>query len=204
MGYYRDHVVPRLLNRLGANARLAPWRQRVCEGLSGTIVEIGFGSGLNAPYYPTKVEHVYVIEPSEIAMKLAEKRVRSARVPIEQVGADAHAIPLADGSCDMALSSFALCSVEDPSFALRQVWRVLKPGGQYHFLEHGRAPSFAVALSQRMIDPVQRRITGGCHLTRRPLELVREAGFEILWSDEGSVPGPKPWTYLTAGVATKM
>jgi ubiquinone/menaquinone biosynthesis C-methylase UbiE len=175
----------------------------VCEGLSGTVVEIGFGSGLNVPFYPTKVEHVYAIEPSALAMKLARKRIRDAMMPIEHAGNDAHALPLADESSDMALSSFSLCSVEDPAFALRQVWRVLKLGGQFHFLEHGLAPTRVLAVSQRMIDPLQRRVFG-CHLTRRPLELVREAGFELLWSDEGPVRGPKPWTYLSAGVAVKM
>jgi ubiquinone/menaquinone biosynthesis C-methylase UbiE len=203
MAYYRDHVAPRLLNRACANARLAPWRQMVCEGLSGTIVEIGFGSGLNVPFYPTKLEQVYAVEPSPLAMKLAEKRIRAAMVPIELVGHDAHAIALADDSCDMALSTFTLCSVEDPAFALRQVWRVLKPGGQYHFLEHGLAPTFALSLAQRMIDPLQHHLTE-CHVTRRPLELVRDAGFELLWSDEGPVKGPKPWSYLSAGVAVKI
>jgi ubiquinone/menaquinone biosynthesis C-methylase UbiE len=103
----------------------------------------------------------------------------------------------------MALSSFTLCSVEDPGFVLRQVWRVLKPGGQYHFLEHGLAPTFVLSMTQRMIDPLQRKVFG-CDLTRRPLELVREAGFEMLWSEEGPVRGPKPWTHLSAGVAIKL
>jgi ubiquinone/menaquinone biosynthesis C-methylase UbiE len=175
----------------------------VCEGLRGTIVEIGFGSGLNVPFYPTKLDHVYAVEPSAIAMKLARTRIRDAMVPIEYAGTDAHALDLADESCDMALSSFTLCSVEDPGFVLRQVWRVLKPGGQFHFLEHGIAPTFGVSSMQRAIDPLQLRVFG-CHLTRRPLPLVREAGFEMLWSDEGPVRGPKPWTYLSAGVAIKM
>ncbi len=175
----------------------------VCEGLSGTIVEIGFGSGLNVPLYPTKLERVYAVEPSAVAMKLARKRIRDAMVPIEFAGTDAHELELADESCDMALSSFTLCTVEDPGFVLRQVWRVLKPGGQFHFLEHGMAPTLGVSSLQRVIDPLQRRVFG-CHLTRRPLELVREAGFEMLWVDEGPVRGPKPWTYLSAGVAIKI
>ncbi len=101
------------------------------------------------------------------------------------------------------LSTFTLCTVEDPGFVLRQLWRVLTPGGQYHFLEHGLAPTFALSLTQRVIDPLQRHLTQ-CHLTRRPLELVRDAGFELLWSDEGPVEGPKPWSYLSAGVAIKI
>ncbi|MGA7835309.1 MAG: class I SAM-dependent methyltransferase [Acidimicrobiales bacterium] len=204
MGYYSDHVVPRLLNRVGAASRLAPWRQMACEGLSGTVVEIGFGSGLNVPFYPTKIERVFAVEPSSLAMKLGAKRIRSAMVPIERVGGDAHAIPLDDETCDMALSSFTLCSVDVPAFVLRQVWRVLKPGGQYHFLEHGLAPTFGLALTQRVLDPLQRKLAGGCHLTLRPLALIREAGFELLWSDEGPISGPKPWSYLSAGVAIKM
>ena len=204
MAYYRDHVAPRLLSRVFAAQRLAPWRQMACEGLSGTIVEIGFGSGRNVPFLPTRVEHVYAVEPSELAMKLARARVRSARVPIERVGNDAHALSLGDETCDMALSSFTLCSVEDPSFVLRQLWRVLKPGGQFHFLEHGLAPTAGVATLQRALTPLERRVAGGCRLTRQPLAMVREAGFELLWSEEGPVRGPRPWCYLSAGVAIKM
>ena len=113
MAYYREHVEPRLMNRACGAKGFAPWRQMVCEGLSGTVVEIGFGSGHNVPFYPTKIDVVYYVEPSALALRLAAKRVKSAFVAVEQVGGDAQAIPLADETCDTALSSFTLCTVDD-------------------------------------------------------------------------------------------
>ncbi|HVA69966.1 MAG TPA: class I SAM-dependent methyltransferase [Acidimicrobiales bacterium] len=200
---YNDDVLPRLMNWACGARALAPWRQKVCEGLSGAVVEIGFGSGHNVPYYPSEIDVVYALEPDAIALKLAKKRIASAFVSIKPVGLDGQSIPLDDASCDMALTTFTLCTVPDPALALRELWRVLKPGGQLHFLEHGLGPGRALAFSQRLLDPLERRIAGGCHLTRQPLTLVRGADFEMVWSQVGPAKGPKPWSYFSLGVAAK-
>jgi len=204
MGFYGEKILPRIIDRACGVQTLAPWRQKVCEGLSGKVVEIGFGSGRNVPYYPSNIEVVYAVEPESLALKLATKRIESAFVTIEHVGLDGQSIPLSDGSCDAALSTFTLCTVPDPAAVLQEVSRVLKPGGQFHFLEHGLAPSRALALTQRLLNPLEMRIAGGCHLDRRPLAFIRDAGFELLWSDEGPAKGPKPWSYFSAGVAVKI
>jgi ubiquinone/menaquinone biosynthesis C-methylase UbiE len=204
VGFYGEKILPRLIDRACGSARFAPWRQRVCEDLSGKVIEIGFGSGLNVPYYSSKIEVVYAIEPESLALKLARKRINNAFVSIEHAGLDGQVLPLSDGSCDAALSSFTLCTVPDPAAVLQEISRVLKRGGQFHFLEHGLAPTPALALTQRLLNPLEIRLAGGCHLDRRPLELIREAGFELLWSDEGPAKGPKPWCYLSAGVAVKI
>lgn len=203
MALYRDIVAPRLIDWACGATTLTPWRERVCEGLSGAVVEIGFGSGHNAPFFSSAIERVYAVEPALHARQLAIQRVTDCAVPVEFIGDEASSIPLPNSSCDAALSSFTLCSVMDPGLALSELWRVLKPKGRLHVLEHGLAPSRALALSQRLLTPVQRRLAGGCHLDRRPLELVRDAGFEFVWSEEGPASGPRPWSYFSAGVAVK-
>lgn len=202
MGTYREVVVPRLIDWACGAASFAPWRRQVCDGLAGTVVEIGFGSGHNVPYYPDDVEVVYAIEPAALAIKLAQKRVAATLVPIEHVGLDGQALPLADASCDAALSTFTLCTVPDPARALAELRRVLRPGGRLHVLDHGLAPTPGLALAQRVLDPFEQRLAGGCHLTREPLALIRDAGFELLWTKVGPARGPRPWCYFSAGVAT--
>ncbi|CAN5502270.1 class I SAM-dependent methyltransferase [soil metagenome] len=202
MGLYADRVLPRIVNLSCGTADLDTWRERATEGLCGEVVEIGFGSGLNVPHYPDEVEVVHAIEPSVVALRLARERIDASPARIENHGLVAEQLPLADRSCDSALSTFTLCTIADVEAALAEIRRVLRPGGRLHFLEHGHAPDERVATWQRRFEPVQRRVAGGCHLTRRPDELVRAAGFDIDWVDHGYAKGPKPWTWLSVGVAT--
>jgi len=202
MGLYRDHVVPRLVDVACGTAGLARWRTRVCDGLAGRVVEIGFGAGRNVPFYPAEVTTVYAVEPSTASMKMAFKRNAASRVRIEHVGLDGGEIQLADGSCDAALMTFTLCTVSDPRQVLAEIRRVLVPGGQLHFLEHGIAPEPSIARWQVRLDPWERRLADGCHLTRDALELVTEAGFLIETVEQRYARGPKPWSYFTLGVAT--
>src|SRR3954453_9850717 len=126
MGLYGDHVVPRLID-VGCNMKEAmPQRQRVCAGLSGEVVEIGFGSGSNVPFYPAAVTRVAAVEPADIGWKLAAKRLRGAPVPVERSGLDGQSLPFADDSFDTALSTWTLCSIPDVDAALRELRRVLK------------------------------------------------------------------------------
>lgn len=203
MGLYRTYVVPRVVDVVCSTRALAHWRERVCEGLSGKIVEIGFGAGRNVGYYPDGVTTVFALEPSTTSMKWAYRRHASARVRIEHVGLDGGSIALGDESCDAALMTFTLCTVPDPLQVLGEVRRVLAPGGCLHFLEHGLAPDPAVARWQHRIDPFEQRLGDGCHLTRDARALVEAAGFVIEHLEQRYVRGPKPWSYLTLGVATQ-
>ncbi|HXZ62685.1 MAG TPA: class I SAM-dependent methyltransferase [Acidimicrobiales bacterium] len=204
MGLYRDHVLPHLVDMTCGTKALDPWRARAAEGLSGRVVEIGFGSGRNVPHYPPEVHHVLAVEPSARARHLAEQRVARAGVPVEHIGLDGQQIPLDDATCDAALCTFTLCTVPDARRALAEVRRVLRPGGTFHFLEHGLSPDPAVARWQHRLDPLQRRLADGCHLTRDPMVLVEEAGFVLGYAEQRYARGPKPWSYMTLGMAANL
>jgi SAM-dependent methyltransferase len=179
MGVYGEHVLPRVIDVLGGLKSAEPLRRRACTGLEGRVVELGFGSGHNAPFYPEAVERVAAIEPADLGWRLAEKRVRAARVPVERAGLDGQSLPFGDDSFDTALSTWTLCTIPDVATALSEVRRVLKPGGTLHFLEHGLAPDERVRVWQHRLEPLQKRVFGGCHLTRPIVDLLTAAGFTI-------------------------
>ena len=203
MGFYNEQVVPRLVEWTLGTSGFDKYRARTAEGLSGRVVEIGFGSGLNLPHYPPEVQDVLAVEPAHVARQRAERRIRAAAARVEHVGLDGQKLPLEDASCDAALRTFTLCTVPDPSLALGELLRVLKPAGTVHFLEHGLSPDPGVAKWQHRIEPIQRRLADGCHLTRDPSTLVEQAGFVMQRNEQRYVQGPKPWCWLTLGVAAK-
>jgi ubiquinone/menaquinone biosynthesis C-methylase UbiE len=184
MGVYGEQVLPRCINVVCGMASMVPLRERVCAGLHGRVLEIGFGSGLNVPHYPAAVTAVAAVEPAETGWKLAQKRVQAASTLVERVGLDGQSLPLPDDSCDAALSTFTLCTIPDVARALQEVRRVLKPGGELHFVEHGLAPDEKVRRTQHRFEPIQKRLFGGCHLTRPIADLLRDAGFAITELDE--------------------
>lgn len=202
MGLYDDRVLPHLVNLTCGAKGMERYRSRALEGLTGEVVEIGFGTGLNSPLYPPEVTRVWAVEPSMRSRELASDRIRASVTRIEHVGLDGQHLPLPDHSCDAGLSTFTLCTIPDPLLALTEMRRVLRPGTELHVLEHGLAPDKDVVRWQQRIEPWQKRLAGGCHLTRDVSDLLSEAGFVDLRITKRYVKGPKPWSYFSYGVAT--
>lgn len=201
MGWYEDRVLPRLIHLTCANRAMAPLRQRAMEGLSGTVLEVGFGSGGNVGLYPPEVERVLGVEPSETARKMAQKRIDRSPIPVELVGLDGQSIPLEDASVDNALSTWTLCTIPDAQAALREIRRVLRPGGRLFYLEHGLSDDKRVVRRQRRWNRFQQRVAGGCHLDRKIDQLLRDAGFRLERAANFTIAGPATHSYMYAGVA---
>lgn len=198
---YRRQVVPRFIDVACGSSAMKAGRDRAAAGLSGVTVEIGFGSGLNLASYPAEVTIVHAVEPSEVGRRLSTKRVAAAPMPVDFSGLWGESLELDDDSCDSALCTFTLCTVPGVEQALAELRRVLKPGGRFHFLEHGLAPDDSVRRWQRRLEPMQMALADGCHLTRDPATLVRDAGFRLESVESAYAPGPKPWVYMTLGRA---
>ena len=203
MGVYERRVLPRIINVACGMRTMDPLRERVCAGLYGDVVEVGFGSGHNVPFYPAAVHTVSAVEPADLAWRLATERVAASPVTIIRSGLDGASLPFADASFDAALSTWTLCTIPDVARALTELRRVLRPGGALHFVEHGLAPDAKVARWQHRLEPMQKRLIGGCHLTRDIVSLVVAAGFEVGEIDAFYEKGaPKVLGADTLGVCT--
>ena len=203
MGFYVDRVLPRITDVALSSKEFVKLRARACEGLAGEVVEVGFGSGRNVPHYPQGVERVQAVDPATVGRELASKRLAATSVPVEFIGLDGEDLPLEDASIDHALTTWTLCTIPDVERALGEVRRVLRPGGALHFVEHGLSPDEKVARWQHRLNPIQKRVFGGCHLNRPIDRLLEGAGFKVAPLETFYANGPKPFGYLFEGLATK-
>ena len=201
--FYRDQVLPRVMNAVMDDADLGKVRARVAAGLSGTVLEVGFGSGLNVPFYPAQVHRVVAVDPATVGRKLAAGRVAASHVQVDYLEATGSTLALETESVDHVLVTWTMCTIPDVSTALREMHRALRPGGRLHFVEHGRSPEPAVARWQDRLNPLQRALAGGCNLNRRIDRLVEDAGFELLDLDNFHLKGPRVMGYMYEGSAAK-
>jgi SAM-dependent methyltransferase len=183
MGLYTEQVLPRIIDVACNMKASVPQRRRVCEGLAGDVVEIGFGSGLNVPFYPPAVTQVAAVEPADVGWRLARKRLGATTIPVQRSGLDGQSLPFPDDHFDAALSTWTMCTIPDVTAALLELRRVIKPGGTLHFVEHGLAPDEHVRHWQHRLEPINKRLLGGCHLTRPVVDLLTGAGFTITQLD---------------------
>jgi ubiquinone/menaquinone biosynthesis C-methylase UbiE len=204
MGLYQDQLLPRFQDKVMDRKSAREARSRVCAGLVGDVIEVGFGTGLNAPHYPAGVTKVVAIEPSKVCMRLAQPRIARSSVTVELGGLTGEHLDLPSDQFDAALSTWTLCTIPNLEAALGELRRVLKPGGVFHFVEHGHAPDASVARWQARFEPVNKRLAGGCHLTRRIPEVIKSAGFRLEHVDSYYFKGePKPFGYTFEGHAVK-
>ena len=203
MGFYEDRMLPRIVDLLLGNKATDEVRARVCEGLDGEVLEVGFGSGRNVPHYPAAVTRVRAVDPATAGRKLAARGWRPARSPSSTSASTGRSCPLDDASVDHVLVTWTLCTIPDPAAALAEMRRVLRPGGSLHFVEHGHSPDAKVATWQARLNPIQRRLFGGCHLDRPIDDLVTGSGFEMTSLERYYAPGPKAFAYFYEGTATR-
>ncbi|RMG47592.1 MAG: class I SAM-dependent methyltransferase [Acidobacteria bacterium] len=203
MGFYGETVLPRLIHFVLGRRAISRLRSRRLAGVRGVVVEIGFGSGLSLPHYTPAVTRLIGIDPTRGALRLARDVLASARFPVALVAASAEHLPLADGSADAVVSAFTLCSIPDVDRALAEVGRVLRPGGELHFVEHGLSDEPRTARWQERLTPLQRRLAGGCRLDREFGGLARRAGFVLEELERFRLPGPRILTEIYAGIARR-
>jgi len=203
MGFYSDQILPRATDVIMAAKQLGPIRARVAAELDGEVLEVGFGSGLNIAHYPSAVHRVRAVDPATLGRKLAAKRLATSPTPVEFAGLDGQHLPVDSQSVDHVLATWTLCSIPQPERALAEIDRVLRPGGRFHFAEHGRSPDPKVARWQDRLTPIQRRLAGGCHLNRPIQALIEASGLELAKIANYHLQDPKAFGYMYEGVAAK-
>jgi len=208
MGWWTEHVVPRLVDLSLSSPPVEELRARVCRGLEGRVLELGFGSGLNLPHLPAAVDTLDAVDPSEVAWRRSAARRDASAVPVQRVGLDGETLEADDQAYDAVLMTFVLCTVPDPARVLAEAVRVLRPGGRLHFVEHGLSPDPGVVRWQHRLEPFQRRIAGGCRLTRDAPALVRDAGLEVTTLGQRYLDGTpramRPWAYVSLGTGGEL
>lgn len=202
MGLYERHVLPRLIDVACRHPGFDRWRPRATEGLWGTVVELGFGTGLNLRHYPDTVDRILAVEPSLESRDKAAPRIAARGIPVEFVGLEGESVPVDDDVADFVLSTYTLCTIPGLDDALGEVRRMLRPGGTFHLLEHGLSADPGVARWQHRLNPVENALAGGCHLNRDIVALVDAAGFDVDVLDQDYRLRPHVLGHLTLAQAT--
>jgi len=204
VGFYEEQILPRWLSVVMSTKDLAEVRARRMQQVEGTVLEVGFGSGLNLPHYGAKVSKLYALDPSKVGLQLAKKRMSRVSFPVELLPLRADGrIPLDDHSVDAVVTTWTLCTIPDPLAALREMHRVLRPGGRYYFAEHGLSPDPKVATWQHRLDPIERAVVGGCHFSRPIDALVKDSPLALEEVENFHLRGPRFATYMYFGSALR-
>lgn len=190
MGLYDRYVVPRLVTCACGTKPVIKQRQKVVPKAMGTVLEFGIGAGHNLPHYDSsRIDRVIGIDPCATSWELASERAANLDFDVEFIQGSALDVPIEDASVDSVLITFTLCTVPDPMAALREAKRTLKPGGKVYFCEHGLAPDERVAKWQNRVNPIWKKVFGGCHINRDTAGLLTEAGFKLDELEQMYLPG---------------
>lgn len=204
MSFYEDHCLPHLIKLACGIKSVRKQREKVVPLAEGRVLEIGMGPGLNIPFYdPARVDFVWGLEPAEGMRKKAAPLLAEAPFEVRWLGLPGEEIPLDDNSADTVLLTYTLCTIPDWRTALEQMRRVLKPGGKLVFCEHGLAPDGGVQKWQRRVNPLWKKLAGGCHLNRPIPDYLQQAGFAIQTMESGYIPGPRVAAFNYWGVAAE-
>ena len=204
MGFYSQIIFPRLCDLSLGRPFVAKHRRELLAKASGKVLEIGFGTGLNLPYYPEHVHKIMAVDPNLGMHRLAQKRIKQAGIEVEQKALSGERLPFEDRTFDCVVSTFTLCSIEDVRQALSEAYRVLKPGGHFLFLEHGLSPEPNVQKWQRRLNWLEMRLADGCRLDRNIRELIAAQPFSSVAIEEFDLEKtPKTHGHLYRGIAIK-
>jgi SAM-dependent methyltransferase len=204
MGFYSRLIFPRLCDWVMSDPRMARLRQEVLAGVGGEVLEIGFGTGLNLEHYPERVRRIATVDPAEEMSRLARKRTERCRIELDRRIRSAEELPFGTGTFDFVVSTWTLCSIPEVGQAVAEVYRVLKPGGRFIFLEHGLSDDPRIQRWQRRLNPIQRRLAGGCRLDLDVEAIVRGQPFESLSLDRFQMERtPKTHGTMYRGVGVK-
>lgn len=201
-GFYENRILPKLLDAACGMPQMTRLRERYVSQAVGNVLEIGIGSGLNLPHYTAAVTSITGVDPAAALTAKAAERAAAIAQPVEVLGVSGEQMPCASQSFDTVVCTWTLCSIPEPAQAVAEMRRVLRPGGKLLFVEHGRSDEPGVARWQRRIEPLWKKLAGGCHLTRRPEELLSAGGFNIEQAHTGYEPGPKIAAFMIHGAAS--
>jgi len=182
---------------------LGRYRQTTLAEVRGTVLEIGFGTGLNLAYYPDHLHQLVAIDANPGVHKLAQKRVQASSIEVDHRVLNGENLPFADCTFDSVVSTWTLCSIVKVEQALQEIYRVLKPGGRFFFIEHGLSQEPTIQNWQNRLTPVQRIIADGCHLNRNMRSLVENHFESVTLEEFYATDLPKVLGYLYKGIATK-
>ena len=202
MGWYDDRMLPKLIGLSCSTKPVRKQREKVVPLAAGDVLEIGFGSGLNLPYYDRSlVKKVWGLEPSTAMRRQAEKLIGATDIDVELIDLPGEQIPLNDNSVDTVLVTYTLCTIPDISAALAGMRRVLKPDGRLLFTEHGRAPDAGVRRWQDRLNSGWKILAGGCNMNRDIAGIIEEAGFSVVDDNRMYIPGIRIFSYNYWGTA---
>jgi ubiquinone/menaquinone biosynthesis C-methylase UbiE len=203
MGFYTQRILPYLLDRSLSNPIFAQYRRKVLADVQGDVLEIGFGTGINLDYYPNTIRRLVTVDTNPGVHKLAQERIQRSPLRVEQQILNGEQLPMPTATFDSVVSTFTLCSIGQVEQALREIYRVLKPGGRYFFIEHGLSNEASIQRWQHRLTPIQKFVAGGCHLNRNIRQLIVDH-FDVVEMKEGYAQSlPKLAAYLYWGFASK-